>query len=162
MWIEHPREYVEVLCVIREFGLGREAWLAVLPGIEYTKTGDRPGSLPDGIVVTSMPQTGAVFEAMKVDSGRVALKADGEVKVMLPKSGAERLVARIVYTGPVPAPVTEGTPIGNLKVWRNDSLILTMPLKAAENIGKGNMPQRAFDAVTEMIIALFRAGAERL
>jgi hypothetical protein len=24
------------------------------------------------------------------------------------------------------------------------------------------MPQRAFDAVTEMIIALFRAGAERL
>jgi D-alanyl-D-alanine carboxypeptidase (penicillin-binding protein 5/6) len=95
-------------------------------------------------------------------SGRVALKADGEVKVMLPKSGAERLIARIVYTGPVPAPVTEGTPIGNIKVWRNDSLILTMPLKAAESIGKGNMPQRAFDAVTEMIIALFRAGAERL
>lgn len=95
-------------------------------------------------------------------SGRVGLKADGEVKVMLPKSGADRLIARIVYTGPVPAPVTEGTPIGNLKVWRNDSLILTMPLKAAENIGKGNMPQRAFDAVTEMIIALFRAGAERL
>jgi D-alanyl-D-alanine carboxypeptidase (penicillin-binding protein 5/6) len=95
-------------------------------------------------------------------SGRVALKADQEVKVMLPKSGGERLIARIVYTGPVPAPVTEGTPIGNLKVWRNDNLILTMPLKAAENIGKGNMPQRAFDAVTEMIIALFRAGAERL
>ena len=94
--------------------------------------------------------------------GRVALKADGEVKVMLPKSGGERLIARIVYTGPVPAPVTEGTPIGNLKVWRNDNLILTMPLKAAENIGKGNMPQRAFDAVTEMIIALFRAGAERI
>lgn len=95
-------------------------------------------------------------------SGRVALKADGEVKVMLPRSGADRLIARIVYTGPVPAPVTEGTPIGNLKVWRNDNLILTMPLKAAQNIGKGNMPQRAFDAVTEMIIALFRAGAERL
>jgi D-alanyl-D-alanine carboxypeptidase (penicillin-binding protein 5/6) len=95
-------------------------------------------------------------------SGRVALKADREVKVMLPKSGSERLIARIVYTGPVPAPVTEGTPIGNLKVWRNDNLILTMPLKTAENIGKGNMPQRAFDAVTEMIIALFRAGAERL
>ncbi|HEX5517163.1 MAG TPA: D-alanyl-D-alanine carboxypeptidase family protein [Pseudolabrys sp.] len=95
-------------------------------------------------------------------SGRVALKADGEVKVMLPKSGADRLIARIVYTGPVPAPVTEGTPIGNLKVWRNDNLILTMPLKAAQNIDKGNMPQRAFDAVTEMIIALFRAGAERL
>jgi D-alanyl-D-alanine carboxypeptidase (penicillin-binding protein 5/6) len=62
----------------------------------------------------------------------------------------------------VPAPVTEGTRIGNLKVWRNDNLILTMPLKATENVGKGNMSQRAFDAVTEMIISLFRAGAERL
>ena len=37
-------------------------------------------------------------------SGRVALRADGEVKVMLPKSGADKLIARIVYTGPVPAP----------------------------------------------------------
>jgi D-alanyl-D-alanine carboxypeptidase (penicillin-binding protein 5/6) len=95
-------------------------------------------------------------------TGRVTLVADGVVRVMLPKSGADRLIARIVYRGPVPAPVTEGTPIGNLKVWRNDNLILTMPLKAAENIGKGNMSQRAFDAMTEMIIALFRAGAERL
>ena len=108
---------------------------------------------------------GQTIGAAKVfggSSGRVALRADGEVKVMLPKSGADKLVARIVYTGPVPAPVAEGTPIGNLKVWRNDNLILTMPLKAAETVGKGNMPQRAFDAVTEMIIALFRAGAERL
>ena len=95
-------------------------------------------------------------------SGHVALVANGDVRVMLPKSGADKLIARIVYNGPVPAPVTEGTPIGNLKVWRNDSLILTAPLKAAESVGKGNMSQRAFDAVTEMVIALFRAGAERL
>lgn len=95
-------------------------------------------------------------------SSRVSLMADGAVRVMLPKTGADKLIARIVYSGPVPAPVTEGTPIGNLKVWRNDNLILSMPLKSAENVGKGNMPQRAFDAVTEMIIALFRAGAERL
>jgi D-alanyl-D-alanine carboxypeptidase (penicillin-binding protein 5/6) len=95
-------------------------------------------------------------------SGRVPLVANGEVRVMLPKTGAEKLIARIVYQGPVPAPVAEGTPIGNLKVWRSDNLILTMPLKASESVGRGNMPQRAFDAVTEMIIALFRAGAERL
>jgi D-alanyl-D-alanine carboxypeptidase (penicillin-binding protein 5/6) len=95
-------------------------------------------------------------------NGRVSLVANGDVRVMLPKAGADKLIARIVYNGPVPAPVSEGTPIGNLKVWRNDSLILTMPLKAAESVGKGNMSQRAFDAVTEMIIALFRAGAERL
>jgi D-alanyl-D-alanine carboxypeptidase (penicillin-binding protein 5/6) len=95
-------------------------------------------------------------------SGHVPLVATGLARVMLPKSGAEKLVARIVYTGPVPAPVVEGQTIGALKVWRNDIVILEMPLKAAESVGKGNMPQRAFDAVTEMVIGLFRAGAERL
>jgi D-alanyl-D-alanine carboxypeptidase (penicillin-binding protein 5/6) len=95
-------------------------------------------------------------------SGHVSLKATGDVQVMLPKNGPERLIARIVYSGPVPAPITEGQRIGALKVWRNDSVILEMPLKAAENVGKGNMPQRAFDALTEMMIGLFRAGAERL
>ena len=95
-------------------------------------------------------------------SGRVPLVAEGTVRVLLPKTGGDKLIARIVYNGPVPAPVSEGTRIGNLKVWRNENVILTMPLKAAESVGKGSMSQRAFDAVTEMIIALFRAGAERL
>jgi D-alanyl-D-alanine carboxypeptidase (penicillin-binding protein 5/6) len=107
-------------------------------------------------------QTIGVAKVYGGSSGRVSLMASGEVRVMLPKTGADKLIARIVYKGPVPAPVAEGTPIGNLKVWRNDNLILTMPLIASENVGKGNMPQRAFDAVTEMIIALFRAGAERI
>jgi serine-type D-Ala-D-Ala carboxypeptidase (penicillin-binding protein 5/6) len=95
-------------------------------------------------------------------NGRVSLVADGTVRVLLPKTGGDKLIARIVYSGPVPAPVSEGTRIGNVKVWRNDNLILSMPLKAAESVGKGTMPQRAFDAVTELIIAVFRAGAERL
>jgi D-alanyl-D-alanine carboxypeptidase (penicillin-binding protein 5/6) len=94
--------------------------------------------------------------------GRVTLVAAGPVRVMLPKSGAEKLIARIVYTGPVPAPIEQGQRIGAIKVWRNDNVILEMPLKAAESVGKGNMPQRAFDAVTEMMVMLFRAGAERL
>src|SRR5215813_837427 len=49
-------------------------------------------------------------------SGRVSLVANGEVRVMLPKTGADKLIARIVYKGPVPAPVSEGTPVGNIKV----------------------------------------------
>jgi D-alanyl-D-alanine carboxypeptidase (penicillin-binding protein 5/6) len=95
-------------------------------------------------------------------TGYVPLKADGPVKVMVPKDGGARLVARIVYTGPVPAPVKTGLPIGKLKVWRGDNVVLEAPLHAAASVGVGNLPQRAFDAVTEMVIALFRAGAERL
>lgn len=96
------------------------------------------------------------------NSGRVQLKAAGQVRVMMPKAGGDRLIARIVYTGPVPAPIAEGQRIGVLKVWRNDSVILEMPLQAAESVAKGNLSQRAFDAVTEMMVSLFRAGAERL
>lgn len=95
-------------------------------------------------------------------SGYVPLKADGPVKVMVPKNGDGRLLARIVYTGPVPAPLHAGLPIGALKVWRGDEVVLETPLHAAASVGKGNLTQRALDAVSELVIALFRAGAERL
>lgn len=95
-------------------------------------------------------------------NSRVDLTASGQVRVMMPKSGTDRLIARIVYNGPIPAPIEQGQRIGVLKVWRNDTVILEMPLKAAESVGKGNLSQRAFDAVSELMIGLFRAGAERL
>ncbi|HEY1474670.1 MAG TPA: D-alanyl-D-alanine carboxypeptidase family protein [Pseudolabrys sp.] len=95
-------------------------------------------------------------------SGSVPLQAQGIVKLMVPKSGGEKLIARIAYQGPVPAPVAQGQQVGLLKVWRDDKLVLQMPLQAAQGVGKGSMPGRALDAVTEMVIALFRAGAERL
>jgi D-alanyl-D-alanine carboxypeptidase (penicillin-binding protein 5/6) len=94
--------------------------------------------------------------------GYVPLKSDGPVRVMVPKTGGERLIARIVYTGPVPAPVDEGKPVGNLKVWRDDKIILTTPLKTAGSVQVGSLSQRAFDAVTEFVISLVRAGAARL
>ena len=95
-------------------------------------------------------------------SGSVPLEAPGLVKMMVPKAGGEKLIARIAYQGPVPAPIAKGQPIGLLKVWRDDKLVLQVPLKAAESVERGNIPGRALDAVTEMVIALFRAGAERL
>jgi D-alanyl-D-alanine carboxypeptidase (penicillin-binding protein 5/6) len=96
------------------------------------------------------------------ETGYVALKADGPVKVMVPKNGGERLIARIVYSGPVPAPVQVGQPVGTLKVWRGENVVLEAPLHTAESVAKGNLSQRALDAVSEMVIALFRAGAAKL
>ena len=108
---------------------------------------------------------GTTVGSAKVYGGansKVGLIADRQVRVMMPKAGSDRLIARIVYTGPVPAPVKKGQEIGAIKVWRGDSLILTQPLQATDDVGKGTLTQRAFDAVTEMVIALFRAGAERI
>lgn len=96
------------------------------------------------------------------DASYVPLVGPGTIRVMMPRNGSERLLARIVYTGPVPAPIGKGQTIGKLKVWRGESLALEVPLKAAEDVGKGSMSHRAMDAATELMIGLFRAGVDRL
>jgi D-alanyl-D-alanine carboxypeptidase (penicillin-binding protein 5/6) len=92
----------------------------------------------------------------------VPLIGPGTIRVMMPRNASERLLARVVYTGPVPAPVHKGQPIGKLKVWRGENLALEVPLQAADDVGTGTMPQRAMDAATELMIGLFRAGVDRL
>jgi D-alanyl-D-alanine carboxypeptidase (penicillin-binding protein 5/6) len=81
---------------------------------------------------------------------------------MVPRGTRDRIIARMVYTGPVRAPVKQGQKIGALKVWRGESLVLEVPLQAAESVGVGSISQRAFDAATELVISLFRAGFQRL
>jgi D-alanyl-D-alanine carboxypeptidase (penicillin-binding protein 5/6) len=94
--------------------------------------------------------------------GRVPLVPAKPVRIMLPRNANDKIVARIVYQGPVAAPVHSGQPIVRLKVWRNDTLALEMPLQAGADVETGNLSQRAFDAATEMVISVFRAGADRL
>jgi D-alanyl-D-alanine carboxypeptidase (penicillin-binding protein 5/6) len=92
----------------------------------------------------------------------VALVSPELVQVMVPKAGNEKLIARIVYTGPVKAPIRKGQPIGTLKIWRDANLALEVPLQAGESVERGTMSQRAFDAASELVIGLLRAGVQRL
>jgi D-alanyl-D-alanine carboxypeptidase (penicillin-binding protein 5/6) len=96
------------------------------------------------------------------DESYVPLLGPGTITLMVPRNSNDRLSARVVYTGPVPAPVTKGQPIGKLKIWRNDNLVLEAPLTAAEDVGPGNMRQRAVDGATEFMIGLFKAGVGKL
>jgi D-alanyl-D-alanine carboxypeptidase (penicillin-binding protein 5/6) len=96
------------------------------------------------------------------EKGSVPLVAQRPVRLMVPRGVRERILARVVYSGPVPAPVQKGQSIGVLKVWRGDVMALEVPLQAAETVGAGGLPGRAFDAATEMFIGLFRAGIRRL
>lgn len=92
----------------------------------------------------------------------VPLVASGIVRLMVPRDSGDDLNARVDYTGPVPAPVRKGQPIGTLRVWRGDSLALEVPLAAADDVGTGSMSQRAMDGATELMINLFRAGFAKL
>lgn len=86
----------------------------------------------------------------------VALKAKGPVAIFVPITNRDRLIARIVYDGPVEAPVEEGTEIGKLRVWIGDTLSQETPLYAAETVEKGALHQRALDAVEELMIGWIR------
>jgi D-alanyl-D-alanine carboxypeptidase (penicillin-binding protein 5/6) len=96
------------------------------------------------------------------DRSYVPLVAPGIVRLMVPRNNSQRLLARIVYTGPVPAPITKGQPIGKLKVWRGENLALELPLQAADDVGRGSMSQRAMDGATELMIGVLRAGVSKL
>jgi serine-type D-Ala-D-Ala carboxypeptidase (penicillin-binding protein 5/6) len=93
--------------------------------------------------------------------GSVPVVAAGPVKLMVPRGISDRITAKVVYTGPVPAPVRRGQPIGNLQIWRGADKVLEVPLQAAESVGEGSTPQRAMDAATDLVINLFRSAAKR-
>jgi serine-type D-Ala-D-Ala carboxypeptidase (penicillin-binding protein 5/6) len=95
-------------------------------------------------------------------SGHVSVAAKSLIKIMVPRGESQRISAKMVYTGPLPAPVREGQPIGQLLVWRGDAKVLEMPLQAAESVDVGSTSQRAFDAAAELVINLFRSAAKRL
>jgi D-alanyl-D-alanine carboxypeptidase (penicillin-binding protein 5/6) len=96
------------------------------------------------------------------EQSSVPLVAGKAVKLMVPRGVREKIIARVVYNGPVRPPVEEGQKIGTLKVWRNDVLALEVPLQAAASVAPGPIHKRAIDAASELVIGLFRAGFQKL
>jgi D-alanyl-D-alanine carboxypeptidase (penicillin-binding protein 5/6) len=96
-------------------------------------------------------------------SRSVKLTSPEPIKVMVPKNGgSERLIARIVYNGPVRAPIQPGQPVGVVRVWRGANIAVEQPVYAGESIGTGSTIRRAIDGASELVIGMFRAGAEKL
>src|ERR1700744_5279232 len=92
------------------------------------------------------------------DSRSVAVASRDPVKVMVPKSGSEKLIARIVYSGPVRAPIEVGQKVGAVKVWRGGNIAVETPVYATQAIGRGSTLRRAIDGASELAIGLVRSG----
>jgi D-alanyl-D-alanine carboxypeptidase (penicillin-binding protein 5/6) len=107
-------------------------------------------------------QTVAEAKVYGGTQGRVPVVAKGVVKMMVQRGVSEKIGAKMVYTGPVKAPVRAGQQIGVLQVSRADLQVLEVPLYAAESVEVGSTSQRAFDAASELVINLFRSAAKRL
>ena len=113
------------------------------------KAFDKKQLFDDGEVIGEV----SVFGGEK---GGVALKAKGPVSILVPTTNRDKMIARIVYEGPVVAPVVAGTPVGALKIWIGDTLSQQTPLFTAEDIAVGALHQRAIDAVEELLVGWMR------
>ncbi|HLJ01339.1 MAG TPA: D-alanyl-D-alanine carboxypeptidase family protein [Bradyrhizobium sp.] len=96
------------------------------------------------------------------ESRSVKLASHEPVKVMVQKNGADKLIARIVYQGPIHAPVEAGQAVGSVKIWRGGNIAVEAPVYTTESIGRGSTMRRAIDGASELVIGVFRATAEKL
>jgi len=104
-------------------------------------------------------QAGETIGSAKVyggSSSNVPLIADEEVKILVPRTATEKLTGRIVYTGPLIAPVEAGREVARLKIFRGTEQILDLPLKTAAAVEQGVLPRRAMDAGIEYATVLIR------
>ena len=104
-------------------------------------------------------QPGDVVGLAQVYGGaqsEVALVTDKPVKVFAAHGSGERLTAKIVYQGPLVAPVAQGVDAGRLKIWRGQSQVLDVPLKTGGAVATGTLTQRALDAGLEWAGGLLR------
>jgi D-alanyl-D-alanine carboxypeptidase (penicillin-binding protein 5/6) len=84
------------------------------------------------------------------EKGDVNLVSDSELKLMTPRGSADKLSGKIVYNGPLIAPVAAGQTVARLKIFRGATLALDVPLKTGEAVEQGPLTQRAKDAAVEL------------
>ncbi|MET0369625.1 MAG: D-alanyl-D-alanine carboxypeptidase family protein [Methylobacterium sp.] len=95
------------------------------------------------------------------DAGSVPLVAKKPVRVLLPRGTSDKVSARVVYQGPLVAPITEGQQVGVLRVQRGDTVALDLPLYAGASVGQGTLSQRAMDAALEFGTGLMRKAFDK-
>jgi serine-type D-Ala-D-Ala carboxypeptidase (penicillin-binding protein 5/6) len=81
---------------------------------------------------------------------------DNTVTLLTPRGTSDRITARIIYNGPLKAPIEKGTEVARLRITRAEIAALDVPLFALEAIEQGSLTQRAWDSLIEMSGYWFR------
>lgn len=90
--------------------------------------------------------------------GWVALAGHDPIQILIPRGAKSKLRARIVYDGPLRAPVEEGQQVGKLEVMNDEDLVSSVPLYATRSIDVGPLYSRALDAAYELVVGLIHSG----
>jgi len=67
---------------------------------------------------------------------KVPLVIQGDVTLSLSRQDRRKMKVKIIYTGPIPAPIVKGQPIATLEVSAHDMKTITLPLIAGANVSK--------------------------
>ena len=94
-------------------------------------------------------------------SATVDLTPVAPVKVFVPKAGGDKLTAKIVYQGPLAAPVAEGAAVGELRIYQGETEMLRAPLKTRVAVSQAGLASRAADAAKELAKDLVRRAWKR-
>jgi D-alanyl-D-alanine carboxypeptidase (penicillin-binding protein 5/6) len=89
--------------------------------------------------------------------GSVALAAEQDVKALLQRGNSEKLSGKIIYEGPLVAPIEAGAKVGRVEIKRGGLVVLNLPLVAAESVEEGPLYKRAFDAAYEYAASAIHA-----
>ncbi|MGY6704652.1 D-alanyl-D-alanine carboxypeptidase family protein [Roseinatronobacter sp.] len=92
----------------------------------------------------------------------VPLVVAEEARILVPAIGARDLDARVVYDGPIPAPVAAGTRLGELVVDIPDMSQMRIPLVAGADVAEGGFAVRAQAAAARLFTKVRGAGQEAL
>ncbi len=86
------------------------------------------------------------------DEGSVGLTGQGTIAALLPRGSRDLIKGRIVYQGPVQAPIESGQEIGKLQITLGNDVLREAPVYANEDVGRGSLPQRAMDGLKELLL----------
>ena len=104
-------------------------------------------------------ESGAVVEKADVWLGKedtVPLVTERDIRISLPRASRRGLKAKVVYEGPVPAPIVKGSRIARLVVTAPDFETMEVPLLAGADVGRVGIFGRLGAAIAYMVW-----GAER-
>ncbi|HMN51186.1 MAG TPA: D-alanyl-D-alanine carboxypeptidase family protein [Xanthobacteraceae bacterium] len=96
------------------------------------------------------------------EKGSVAVVSRTDVNLRSQRGATERLNVRVVYEGPLQAPIRRGAEVAKVRVSRAQQLVLEAPLYAAEDVGIGSTWSRAWDGAYELTAALVRGAFGKL
>jgi D-alanyl-D-alanine carboxypeptidase (penicillin-binding protein 5/6) len=86
------------------------------------------------------------------ETSGVGVVSKGPVDILLPRGFGDQIRGRIVYQGPIEAPIDEGQEIGTLEITVNNQLLRETKVYAATDVAVGGMQQRAIDGLQELLL----------